>query len=146
LPDAPALDVPDYERHSSLQDATPFHLTTEESLADLNRRLLTAIPMDRFRPNLVVRGGQPYDEDGWNRIEVGDTTLRWIKHCTRCVITTTDHLTGARHTQEPLRALSKYRRLGSEVVFGHYLVAERWGHQMCVGEPVTVLEERSSAE
>ena len=60
VPDVPALTVPHYEVHSSLQDATPFHLTSEESLADLNARAGTSLPMNRFRPNLVVRGASAY--------------------------------------------------------------------------------------
>jgi uncharacterized protein YcbX len=139
VPDAPALDVPSYEVHSSLQDATPFHLTTVESLADLNARLSAPIPMQRFRPNLVVRGGPPYAEDEWKRLSIGKTTLRWIKPCTRCVATTTDHLTGERHGRDPLLTLARYRRLGPAVVFGHYLVADEWGERLRVGDRVTVL-------
>ena len=137
--EAPALSVPAYEVHSSLQDATPFHLTTEESLADLNARMAVPIPMNRFRPNLVVRGAAPYAEDGWKAISVGDTVLRWIKPCTRCVATTTDQETGERKSREPLATLARYRRVGSEVAFGHYLVADTWGERLRVGDPVRVL-------
>jgi hypothetical protein len=140
VPEAPALNVPHYEVHSSLQDATPFHLTTEESLADLNARMETPIPMNRFRPNIVVRGAVPYAEDGWRTIAIGETTLRWIKPCTRCVATTTDHLTGERNSRDPLFTLARYRRFGAEVVFGHYLVADTWGDRLHVGDPVTVLD------
>ena len=140
VPGASALNVPSYETHSSLQDATPFHLTTEESLADLNSRMAAPIPMNRFRPNLVVRGGAPYAEDRWMRLSVGGTTLRWIKPCTRCVATTTDHLTGERGSRDPLWTLAHYRRIGQTVVFGHYLVAETWGERLRVGDTGAVLE------
>ena len=139
VPNAPALDVPSYEVHSSLQDATPFHLTTVESLADLNSRMSASIPMNRFRPNLVVRGGVPYAEDGWKQLSIGETTLRWIKACTRCVATTTDHLTGERGSREPLSTLAQYRRLGPSVVFGHYLVADQWADRLRVGDRVTAV-------
>jgi uncharacterized protein YcbX len=139
VPDAAALNVPYYEIHSSLQDATPFHLTSEESLADLNARMAEPIPMDRFRPNLVVRGATAYAEDDWKTIAIGGTTLRWIKPCTRCVATTTDQETGARASREPLFTLSRYRRIGSTVVFGHYLMADSWGDRLRVGDPVTVV-------
>jgi len=139
VPDAPALTVPSYEIHSTLQDATPFHLTSEDSLADLNARMEQPIPMNRFRPNIVVRGGEPYAEDRWRTIAVGDTTLRWIKVCTRCVATTTDQETGERRSTDPLRTLAKYRRHGTEVAFGHYLVADTWGDRMRVGDAVRVL-------
>ena len=139
VPTATALNVPSYETHSSLQDATPFHLTTEESLADLNGRMAAPIPMNRFRPNLVVRGAAPYAEDTWKAISIGDTTLRWIKPCTRCVATTTDHETGERNSREPLFTLARYRRIGSEVAFGHYLVADTWGDRLRVGDRVSIL-------
>jgi uncharacterized protein YcbX len=139
VPDRPALDCPSYELQSSLQDATPFHLTTEESLADLNARMAEPIPMNRFRPNLVVRGGAPYAEDDWKRLEIGGTVLRWVKHCTRCAMTMTDHETGARARREPLYTLSTYRRLGSEVAFGHYYEPESWGQSLQRGDMVRVL-------
>jgi len=144
VPGAPALNVPFYEVHSSLQDATPFHLTSEESLADLNARAGTSLPMIRFRPNVVVRGARAYAEDSWKAVAIGDTVLRWVKPCTRCVVTTTDHLTGERVGREPLAALSKYRREGSEVVFGHYLMPERWGADMRVGDPLRIIESTVS--
>jgi uncharacterized protein len=140
VPAAQALNVPDYELHSSLQDATPFHLTSEASLADLNGRMAAPIPMNRFRPNLVVRNAEPYVEDSWKRLMIGTHAFRWIKPCTRCVMTTTDQETGERSHREPLYTLSTYRRLGSEVAFGHYLVADTWGDMLRVGDAVTVLD------
>jgi uncharacterized protein len=139
-PEATALNVPSYETHSSLQDATPFHLTAEESLADLNARMGAPIPMNRFRPNLVVRGAAPYAEDEWKKISIGATTLEWIKPCTRCVATTTDQETGHRANHEPLFTLARYRRVGAAVAFGHYLVATTWGDPLRIGDPVTVAD------
>jgi uncharacterized protein YcbX len=142
--DAAALNVPPYEVNSSLQTQS-FHLTTEESLADLNARMAAPIPMNRFRPNVVVRGAAPYAEDRWRTISIGDTVLRWIKPCTRCVATTTDQETGERASREPLYTLARYRRLGSEVAFGHYLVADVWGDRLRVGDGVTVVEQTANA-
>jgi hypothetical protein len=144
VPGAAALNVPPYEVHSSLQDATPFHLTADESLADLNARMTAPIPMNRFRPNMVVRGAAAYAEDGWRTIAIGETRLRWIKPCTRCVATTTDQLTGERGSRDPLFTLARYRRFGAEVVFGHYLVADTWGDRLRVGDPVTVIDQAAS--
>ena len=140
-PDAAALDVPFYEERSSLHDATPFHLTSEESLRDLNARAGTSLPMHRFRPNLVVRGAKPYAEDDWKTVAIGDTVLRWVKACTRCVTTTTDHMTGERRSREPLATLARYRRQGSSVVFGHYLMPERWGAELQVGDSLRIVEQ-----
>ena len=143
VPDALALNVPHYEMHANLHDATPFHLTSEESLADLNGRMAEAIPMNRFRPNIVVRGAEPYAEDAWKTFAIGANRFRWIKHCTRCVATMTDQETGARARHEPLLTLSRYRRLGREVAFGHYVVADAWGGQLRLGDSIS-LEALSS--
>ena len=146
VPNATGRNVPSYETNSSLQDATPFHLTTEESLADLNARMGAPIPMNRFRPNIVVRGAAPYAEDYWKSLAIGETTLRWIKPCTRCVATTTDQETGERPTREPLYTLARYRRWGNEVIFGHYLVADAWGERLSVGDRVSVIEEHPTMQ
>ena len=92
----------------SFADGYPILLISEESLADLNDRLSLPIPMNRFRPNLVVAGAAPYAEDGWEAIEIGGMTLRVVKPCPRCAITTTDQVTGERG-REPLRTLATHR-------------------------------------
>lgn len=137
----PARGGPPWETDTSLQDATPFHLTSDDSLQDLNRRSGKPVPMNRFRPNLVVSGAAPYAEDAWQVLRVGVATFRWIKPCTRCKMTTTDQETGERPSSEPLRTLATYRRSGSEVVFGHYLTAETSDAVLGVGDEVRVLEE-----
>jgi uncharacterized protein YcbX len=136
LPNVAALNVPWYETTSALQDATPFHLTSEDSLADLNARMAEPIPMDRFRPNLVVAGAAAYAEDGWDRVTIGACTFQHVKPCTRCVMTTTDQTTGVRHRREPLATLATYRRLGNEVAFGHYLTVREPQGVLCVGDAV----------
>ena len=115
-------------------DAFPFLLISEESLVDLNRRLADPLPMNRFRPNLVVAGGAPYGEDGWRRIEIGGLRLQVVKPCERCLVTTTDQATGERG-KEPLRTLATYRKVGGEVMFGQNVVHEGPG-RMRVGDPV----------
>jgi uncharacterized protein YcbX len=121
----------------SFADGYPFLLISEESLQDLNDRLLEPLPMNRFRPNLVVAGGAPYAEDDWSRISIGALALRVVKPCFRCVITTTDQLT-ARRTKEPLRTLATYRRMGGEVMFGQNVVHEGTG-RLSVGDTVSLL-------
>jgi uncharacterized protein YcbX len=111
----------------SFADGFPFLMISEESLADLNRRLADPLPMNRFRPNLVVAGGEPYAEDGWERIEIGGVRLRVVKPCARCLVTTTDQATGERGS-EPLRTLATYRKVNGEVMFGQNVVHENAGH------------------
>ena len=122
-PDVSSLEAPSWESQASLQDCTPFHLTSQNSLDDLNRRIGWPIPMNRFRPNVVLTGAPPYSEDSWQDVRIGQVTMGWIKPCTRCKLTMTDQKTGERSSTEPLRTLATYRRLGSEVVFGHYFTA-----------------------
>jgi MOSC domain-containing protein len=120
----------------SFADGFPFLLISEESLDDLNRRLPEPLPMNRFRPNLVVAGGQPYAEDGWKRIAIGGLALRVVKPCGRCVVTTTDQATGERG-REPLRTLAAYRKQNGEVMFGQNVVHEGPGH-LRVGDKLVV--------
>jgi uncharacterized protein len=110
----------------SFADAFPFLLISEASLTDLNSRLATPLPMNRFRPNLVVGGGEPYQEDEWSDITVGEIRMQVVKPCSRCVITTTDQNTAERG-KEPLRTLATYRRQDGEVMFGQNVVHENQG-------------------
>ncbi len=120
----------------SFADGYPILLISEESLADLNSRLSRPIPMNRFRPNLVVAGADAYAEDGWKQIEIGGMALRVVKPCFRCAITTTDQLTAERG-REPLRTLATYRRVNGEVMFGQNVVHETAG-QLRVGDTVSI--------
>ena len=119
-------------------DAFPFLLIGEASLADLNGRLATPLPMNRFRPNLVVRGCGAFAEDGWRHITVAGIPMQVVKSCARCVITTTDQETLAR-TDEPLRTLASYRRQNNQVVFGQN-VAHYGTGVLHVGDPIAVNE------
>ena len=126
----------------SFADGFPFLLTSEESLADLNRRLAQPLPMNRFRPNLVVAGGEPYAEDEWQRIEIGGIPMRLLKPCGRCVVTTTDQATAERG-KEPLRTLATYRNRGGEVMFGQNVAHGRPGH-LRVGDSVLLRNPEAS--
>jgi uncharacterized protein YcbX len=110
----------------SFADAFPFLLISEESLADLNRRLERPLPMNRFRPNLVVAGGTPYGEDEWKRLVIAGIVFRVVKPCDRCVVTTTDQSTAERG-REPLKTLAAYRRRGGKVMFGQNVLHENTG-------------------
>ena len=79
------------------------------SLADLNARLPAPLPMNRFRPNLVLDGLPPYGEDALGDLMAGGVRLRRVKPCMRCSITTTNQLTGTVEGDEPLRTLKTYR-------------------------------------
>lgn len=109
--------------HTLFSDGYPILVIGEASLADLNERLAArgqpALPMNRFRPNLVLQGLPPYAEDHLDTIAVGETVLKCVKPCVRCQVTTTDQDL-ARVGLEPLRTLGEYRlneRMGG-VTFG----------------------------
>lgn len=126
-------------------DGYPFLAMGEASLADLNDRLLArreeAVPMNRFRPNLVISGIAAFAEDMWPRFKIGSVTFRAARPCARCVVTTTDQLTAQRAT-EPLRTLATYRRDpedSSSVNFGQNLIHETKTGSLRIGDPVSVL-------
>jgi len=103
-------------------DAFPFLLIGDASLADLNTRFRTPLPMNRFRPNLVVAGSAPFAEDTWRGFTVGGIPMEAVKPCGRCITTTTDQATGRRDGDEPLRTLATFRRQGNKVMFGQNVV------------------------
>jgi uncharacterized protein len=123
----------------SFADAYPFLLLTEGSLADLNERLVDKVPMNRFRPNLVVGGAAAFAEDGWKQISIGDNVFHVVKPCARCVITTIDQERGVRTGEEPLSTLSSFRRNENKVLFGQNLIAAAPGGVVRVGDRVRVL-------
>src|SRR5882757_6521665 len=94
--------------HHSFADGYPVLVISEASLADLNGRLATPLPINRFRPNLLLSGIEPYDEDHIDELTVGGVTLKVVKPCTRCQITTTDQSTASVGV-EPLPTLAGYR-------------------------------------
>ncbi|MGW7258321.1 MOSC domain-containing protein [Streptomyces sp. NPDC054834] len=128
----------------SFADGFPLLVTTMGSLDALNSLLAQGdhahegpLPMNRFRPNLVVAGTEAWAEDDWSRISVGEVVFRVAKVCGRCVVTTTDQETAERG-REPLRTLARHRRFGSRLVFGQNLVPESPG-TVRVGDPVRIL-------
>jgi hypothetical protein len=118
-------------------DGYPLLLISEASLENLNTRLDEPLPMNRFRPNLVVQGCAPYAEDSWNGIQIGDVRLHVVKPCERCAITTVNQLT-AEKGKEPLRTLATYRQSDGNVLFGQNLIHEGNG-MLRVGDEVEIL-------
>jgi uncharacterized protein len=144
LPDESVRPVdPDYGKAGDrvgLADGFPFLLISEGSLAELNTRLERPLPMDRFRPNLVVAGFEPFAEDGWTQIRIGPIAFRVVKPCARCAITTVDQRKGTTG-KEPLRTLATFRRSGTKVLFGQNLIHDETGI-LRAGDPVEVLRVR----
>jgi uncharacterized protein YcbX len=138
---------PEYARPGetvAFADGFPLLLTTSASLDALNSLIAQGdrpaegpLPMNRFRPNVVVQGTTAWAEDDWSHITIGEVAFRVAKTCGRCVVTTTDQGTAARG-KEPLVTLGRHRRIGGQLVFGQNLVPLSTG-TIRVGDPVTVL-------
>jgi uncharacterized protein YcbX len=139
---------PQYGRRDdrvSFADGYPLLLTNAASLDELNAFLLIsdsyepALPMNRFRPNVVVSAAPAWAEDAWlgRRLRIGGVPFRVAKACARCVVTTTDQETGERG-HEPLRVLAECRRIDGELLFGVNLIPDGTG-DITVGDPVTLV-------
>lgn len=105
----------------SFADVSPVMLATHASLDALNARLVDAVPMNRFRPNLVVDGTEAFAEDGWKRLRIGEVVFRVVRPVGRCTVTTTDQDT-AEVGKEPLRTLATFRKRGDLVYFGVHMI------------------------
>ncbi|GHO95131.1 MOSC domain-containing protein [Reticulibacter mediterranei] len=125
-------------------DGYPCLLISEASLIDLNTRLEQPLPMNRFRPNIVVSGTEPYAEDTWRMIRIGEVTFDIVKPCDRCVVTTTDQITTQRG-KEPLKTLAKYRQATDNgVMFGQNLTYARPG-PIRLGDRVEIITQDAMA-
>ena len=119
-------------------DGYPLLLISEASLADLNSRLATPLPMNRFRPNIVISGCAAFAEDTWPRLRLGSIEFAGVKPCARCQITTIDQATARVHPREPLATLARYRRIDGDAMFGQNLIHLSRG-VLRLGDPLTPL-------
>ena len=128
-------------RHVSFADAAPLLLTTTAALEELNTRLQrsgsSAIPMDRFRPNVVVRGATAGADDHWRTLRIGNAAFRVSNACKRCKVITIDQSTGEFAGNDPLTTLATYRAEGPSVTFGQHMMAEASG-SISVGDAVAI--------
>ena len=126
---------------TSFADAYPLLICTSASLDDLAKRIGAPLPMDRFRPNIVVAGSDPWAEDEWARLRIGPVEMDLTKPCARCSVTTVDQMQGIRTGKEPLRTLAGFRFLQvpgiSGVIFGQNAIPRAFG-RIAVGEAVHV--------
>ncbi|HEY9045155.1 MAG TPA: MOSC N-terminal beta barrel domain-containing protein [Ohtaekwangia sp.] len=125
------------DEHVSFADAYPFLIIGQSSLDDLNSRLKEPVPMNRFRPNLVFTGGEPYEEDTWRNFSVGQNEFVGVKPCARCVLTTVNQDTAIKGA-EPLKTLASYRNRNNKIYFGQNLVAINH-FPIQVGDSINVL-------
>lgn len=122
----------------SFADGFPLLLISQHSLDDLNNRLATPVPMNRFRPNVVVNDSSAFAEDRWKKIRIGTMLFYVVKPCSRCITTTVDQETGIQG-KEPLTTLSQYRKVDGNVHFGQNIIPENIG-KINVGDRVEIVE------
>ena len=109
------------------------------SLEDLNARMPEPVPMERFRPNIVLGGLPPFAEDRIESVRWGEIELRLVKPCTRCIIASTDQKTGQPATN-PLPVLRTFR-------FDRALLGVTFGENAIVAAGVgSILELGCTAE
>ncbi|MDT8369237.1 MAG: MOSC domain-containing protein [Longimicrobiales bacterium] len=121
---------------SGFADAAPALVTNQASLADLNHRLDAPIGMDRFRPNIIVGGFGPWEEDEWGSRRIGEVPTRALKRCPRCTATRVDQTSGRISGAEPLATLATFRRNArGEVEFGMNIAFRDRG-TIRVGDPI----------
>ena len=124
-------------------DGFPLLITNQASLDDLNARLVAKgeapVPMNRFRPNIVIEGEwEAFEEDVTASLTIGEVQLAIVKPCTRCPMPNVDQLTGQVH-DEPGMTLAGYRQLDVGVVFGqNAIVSAPQGSLLRVGEAVEI--------
>lgn len=151
----------------SFADGYPLLVIGESSVEELNRRILETktdegresfvpYPMNRFRPNLVVKGSEPFAEDAWRTIRVGEAVFRVAKPCARCVMTTVDQDRGEFAGKDPLKTMAtfrlakqvfpetyeKYGQSATGVLFGENLIPENPGVSVRIGDNVEIIETR----
>ncbi|SFC64263.1 MOSC domain-containing protein [Spirosoma endophyticum] len=129
----------------SFADGYPYLLIGQSSLDALNQRLEEPLTMLRFRPNIVVSGSVPNDEDAWDQFRIGEIDFYGVKPCARCVLTTIDPETGQKG-KEPLKTLTTYRQWKHKILFGQNVLARSTGENtlgsLRVGQSVEIISRQ----
>uniref|UniRef100_A0A6J0T5M2 Mitochondrial amidoxime reducing component 2-like n=1 Tax=Pogona vitticeps TaxID=103695 RepID=A0A6J0T5M2_9SAUR len=116
-------------------DCSPIMVLSEASLEELNSRLQKKVQIRNFRPNILVTGCNPHEEDTWDEIKIGGVEMKGAAACPRCIFTTVDPDTGIMDRKEPLETLKSYRLCDpseqhiykSHPLFGWYFGVDKTG-------------------
>ncbi|KAF5024994.1 hypothetical protein F66182_2945 [Fusarium sp. NRRL 66182] len=106
-------------------DMMPVLVASMASITELNQRLVQAgedeIEIERFRPNIVIRGSVPWNEDGWKALQIGEGEHRLdldvVCRCLRCQVPNVNPATADKHPRQPWNQLMKYRRIDPGLKF-----------------------------
>ncbi len=146
MPDATKLKVD--ERYAfnkeltSFSDGFPVLMISEASLSDLNSKATEQLPVNRFRPNLVITGSAAFEEDTMKEFMINDIVFYGAKPSARCAVTTIDQSTAVKG-KEPLKTLAAYRGMNNKIYFGENVLAASTG-SIAVGDSITILQRKES--
>ncbi len=129
---------------TSFSDACPVLLIGQSSLDDLNTRLEIPLPINRFRPNIVIAGSAPFEEDEMEEFLIAGIQFFGVKLCVRCVIPTINQDT-LEKSKEPLKTLSSYRMQNNNIYFGQNLISKTKGI-VRIGDELTILKRKASMQ
>lgn len=135
---------------ASFADGFPNLLISEASLQDLNQRIKNKpLSMQRFRPNIVIKGCEPYAEDTLQHFQINQIDFYAVKPCSRCVITTIDPQTGKKSGPEPIKTLYDYRKKGDKAYFGQNLLHKLsllTDNRLKIGDPLSIVAVSSAIQ
>ncbi len=124
---------------NSFSDGYPILILGEAALDYLNQQLETALPINRFRPNLVFTGGRPHEEDHWEEFQIGSAVFYGVKPCARCIMTTINQESGE-SGQEPLKTLATYRKVDNKILFGQNVIPKSLNSSISTEMPIKILK------
>lgn len=135
---------PEFSREgdsTAYADGYPVTLASLASLRELNRLGDMDVPIDRFRPNIVIDGDlEAFAEDGWSRVTIGGTDFRVAKGVDRCSMTLLDPAT-LTNGPEPIRTLSRHRKWDGKTWFCVHLIPDLGLEDraaIAVGDPLSI--------
>ena len=127
---------------TSFSDAYPILIIGQSSLDNLNEKLIDALPMNRFRPNIVFTGGHPHIEDEMAAFIIEGINFLGVKPCSRCVMTTIDQQS-ASGGKEPLRTLAGYRMKNNKIYFGQNVLQQHLG-EIKIGDEIKIIKQQEA--
>lgn len=146
MPETEKRRVEEQYAHNSeitaFSDGYPLMMIGQAALNELNSRLEEPLPMDRFRPNIVFTGGEPFDEDTMEHLMINNINLYGVKLSARCVLTTINQ-TNAQKGKEPLKTLAAYRQKNNKIYFGQNLLFKQTG-KISIGDDIAVIKRKAS--
>jgi uncharacterized protein len=123
---------------NSFSDGYPILLLSEASVAEISNRAKQNIPINQFRPNIVISGVAPFAEDNYNKFSINNTIFFGVKPCARCVVTTINQST-AIAGKEPLKTLATFRKVNNKILVGQNVIPQKNGGLIQVGNSITKL-------